>query len=571
MLFYDFEVFSHDWLVVIMDTDTKETHVIVNNRQKLIQIYEQNKNNIWCGYNSRHYDQYIFKGIILGLDPYKINNHIIVDNEPGWKYSNDFRTVQLYNYDVMTTFHGLKELEGFMGNDIRESEVNFNINRKLTPNELDQVIKYCKHDVEQTMEVFINRIEEFESHLSLLKAFNLPLNYINKTKAQLSAIILGAVRQDHDDEFDITIPDTLRIKKYKHIVDWYKDPANMDYSKRLETEVAGVPHTFAWGGLHGAIDKYHGEGTFVNVDVSSFYPAIMIEYGFLSRNVVEPEKYKEIRDTRLKLKAEGNPMQQPYKIVLNSTYGAMKDKYNALYDPRQANNVCVAGQLLLLDLIEHLEPHCQLIQSNTDGLFVKINHENDLDTIKEICKEWEQRTRMELEFDIFTKIFQKDVNNYIVIHEDGSYESKGAYVKKLYQLDNDLPIVNKALVEYFINGTPVEETINNCNDLKEFQMIVKVSNKFQYAQHGTKRLNERVLRVFASRDPKDPGVFKMNSRNRLEKIAGTPERCFIRNDVVNEKRIPRRLDRNWYIEVAKKRLKDFTGIEDQINIWEMMG
>src|SRR5690606_35106610 len=98
--------------------------------------------------------------------------------------------------------------------------------------------------------------------------------------------------------------------------------------------------------------------------------------------------------------------------------GAMKDKYNQLYDPLMANNVCVAGQLLLLDLIEHLEPHCQLIQSNTDGLFVKINHENDLDTIKEICKEWEQRTRMELEFDIFTKIFQKDVNNYIVINED---------------------------------------------------------------------------------------------------------------------------------------------------------
>ena len=237
---------------------------------------------------------------------------------------------------------------------------------------------------------------------------------------------------------------------------------------------AGVPHTFAWGGLHGAIDKYHGEGIFVNVDVSSFYPAIMIEYGFLSRNVANPEKFREIRDTRLKLKAEGNPMQQPYKIVLNSTYGAMKDKYNALYDPRQANNVCVAGQLLLLDLIEHLEPHCKLIQSNTDGLFIKLHHENDLDIIKEICKEWENRTRMSLDYETFTKIYQKDVNNYIVIHEDGSYESKGAYVKKLNNLDYDLPIVNKALVEYFINSTPVEETIYNCNDLKEFHMVVKV-------------------------------------------------------------------------------------------------
>lgn len=553
-----------------MDTDTKQTHVIVNDRPRLIQLYEENKDNIWCGYNSRHYDQYILKGIILGLNPYKINNHIIVHNEPGWKYSNDFRTVQLYNYDVMTTFHGLKQLEGFMGNDIRETTVPFNINRKLTNDEIQEVIKYCKHDVSQTIEVFINRIEEFESHLSLLKTFQLPLSYISKTKAQLSAIILGAWKQERNDEFNITIPDTLRIRKYKHIVDWYLDPSNRNYSKSLKTDVAGIPHTFAWGGLHGAIDKYQGEGIFVNVDVSSFYPAIMIEYGFLSRNVVEPEKYKEIRDTRLKLKAEGNPMQQPYKIVLNSTYGAMKDKYNALYDPRQANNVCVAGQLLLLDLIEHLEPHCKLIQSNTDGLFVKLYHENDLDIIKEVCKEWENRTRMSLDYEIFTKIYQKDVNNYIVIHEDGSYESKGAYVKKLNNLDYDLPIVNKALVEYFINGAPVEETINNCNDLKEFQMIVKVSNKFQYAQHGNKKLNERVLRVFASKEPWDGKVYRMNSRNRLEKIPYTPDSCFIRNNDVNGKRIPRRLDKQWYIDVAKKRLKDFIGIEDQMNIWEMM-
>ena len=564
------EVFPHDWLVVIMDTDTKETHVIVNDRKKLIQLYEQNKNNIWCGYNSRHYDQYIFKGILLGLDPYKINKHIIVDNEPGWKYSNDFRTIQLYNYDVMTSYHSLKQLEGFMGNDIRESEVNFDTNRKLTPEELEKVIRYCKHDVEQTIEVFLNRLEEFESHMSLLKAFKLPLNHISKTKPQLSAIILGAVRQDHDDEFDITIPDNLKIIKYKHVVDWYKDPANRDYSKRLETEIAGVSHTFAWGGLHGAIDQYHGEGIFIKVDVASYYPAIMIEYGFLSRNVADPGKFREIRDMRLKLKAEGNPMQKPYKIVLNSTYGAMKDKYNPLYDPLMANNVCVTGQLLLLDLIEHLEPYSQLIQSNTDGLFIKIQKEDDLEVIKNICKEWEERTKMTLEFDMFTKIFQKDVNNYIIIHEDGTYESKGAYVKKLNNLDYDLPIVNKALVEYFINGTPVEEIIMNCNDLKEFQFIARASSKYKGLKHGNKILSEKTVRVFASKDKSDPGIAKINSRDGLEKIAGSPERCFIVNGDINGKRIPRKLDREWYVKVARERIHDFLGTSDQVSIWELI-
>ena len=111
------------------------------------------------------------------MDPYDISKHIIQNHLPGWKYSNDFRNIQLYNYDVMTSYHGLKELEGFMGNDIRETTVPFNLNRKLTPTEIDEVIKYCKHDVEQTIEVFINRIEEFESHMSLLTEFKLPLNY----------------------------------------------------------------------------------------------------------------------------------------------------------------------------------------------------------------------------------------------------------------------------------------------------------------------------------------------------------------------------------------------------------
>ncbi len=570
ILFYDFEVFKHDWLVCIMDTDTKSTHVIVNDRDELITFYNDHKDDIWCGYNSRRYDQYILKGLLLGMDPYNISSHIIQERKPGWQYSNDFRNIQLYNYDVMTSFRGLKELEGFMGNDIRETTVPFNLNRKLTPGEIDEVIQYCKHDVEQTMEVFINRIQEFETHLSLLKAFKLPLSYINRTQAQLSAIILGAWKQERNDEFEITIPETLDIKKYKHIVDWYRDPSNMNYSKELQTEVAGVPHIFAWGGLHGAIDQYHGEGIFVHVDVASYYPSLMIEYDYLSRNVSDKTKYKEIRDTRYKLKEEGNPMEQPYKLVLNTTYGAMKDKYNQLYDPLMANNVCISGQLFLLDLIEHLEGHCQLIQSNTDGLFVKINSMNELDTIKEICNEWETRTRMNLDYDIFSKIYQKDVNNYIVIHEDGTYKSKGAYVKKLNNLDNDLPVVNKALVEYFINDAPIEETINNCNDLKEFQKVVKVSNKFKYAQHGNKKLNERVLRVFASRDFRDGKVYRMNSRNRLEKITYTPDRCFIRNDDVNGRRIPRRLDKQWYIDVAKKRLKDFTGIEDQISIWGMM-
>ncbi|WP_437629318.1 hypothetical protein [Clostridium paraputrificum] len=565
MLFYDFEVFSHDWLVVIKDTDTRTTHKILNDSEALRKIYEANKNNIWVGYNSRSYDQYIFKGILLGMDPKKINDHIIVKNLGGWQYSRAFNQIQFYNFDIMTDkFKGLKQLEGFMGNDIRETTVDFNIDGKLTPKEIEETFFYCNHDVEQTMKVFINRKEEFDSQMNLIKTFKLPLKYINKTKAQLSAIILEADKREHDDEFEITIVDTLKVEKYKSIVNWYRNPVNLDYKKKLEIEVADVIHLFGWGGLHGARVKYQDEGIFINSDVTSFYPSLMIEYGFLSRNVRHVEKFKEIYDIRVELKKEGKKKEQaPYKIVLNSTYGASKDKYNNLFDPLQANNVCINGQLLLLDLIEHVTdkiPGAKLIQSNTDGVMFKLPNEETIDIYKDVCKEWETRTRMGLDHDLIKKVIQKDVNNYIIVMDNGKIKSKGAYVKSLNSLDYDLPIVNKALMEYFISGMPVEETINNCNDLIEFQKVVKVSSKYKCSLYGDQVLNENILRVFASRSRRDPGVYKLKKdKDTKDKIGGTPERCFIENGDIKGIKVPRKLDKQWYIDTAKKRIKDFVG------------
>lgn len=451
-----------------------------------------------------------------------------------------------------------------MGNDIRETTVPFDIDRKLTPSELKEVIFYCNHDVEQTMEVFINRIEEFEAYMGLIKNFKLPLKYISKTKAQLSAIILGASKRERDDEFEITIVPTIKINKYREILNWYKNPLNRDYKKSLEIEIAEVPHVFGWGGLHGARDKYFGEGIFINSDVGSFYPSLMIEYDFLSRNVRDKSKFKEIYDYRMKLKKEGKKKeQQPYKIILNGTYGASKDKYNNLYDPLMANNVCVNGQLMLLDLIEKITrrlPGVQLIQSNTDGVMWKLNSKDDIETYKSICEEWCKRTRMTLDHDLIKKVVQKDVNNYLIVMENGKIKSKGAYVKSLNKLDYDLPIVNKALMEYFTKKITPEETINSCNQLKEFQKICKVSSKYLYAYHGDLKLDEKVLRVFASKSRNDKGVFKQKTEGgTLEKIASTPVRCFIDNSDIEGKEVPRKLDRQWYIDMAWKRIKDFIG------------
>lgn len=559
MLFYDFEVFKYDWLVVITNTDNQDETIIHNDEQGMIDFYNEHRDSIWIGYNSRHYDQYVLKAIICGFAPQDINTWIIEKREPGWKFFRDFWKIQLFNFDVMINrLRSLKQLEGFMGHDIKESSVDFTIDRALTAEEVQEVIKYCRHDVHETMHIFMENITEFESQVELLKMFNLPLRHISKTKAQLSAVILEAKQPSvpREDEFDFSFPSTLKINKYTEVLDFYKE--NKDYDKVLELDVAGVPHLFAWGGLHGARHNFIGTGYFLNIDVASYYPALMIEYDYLSRNVKNPDKFREIRDTRLKYKAAKDNRQAPLKIVINGTYGASKDKYNGLYDPLMANNVCIGGMTLLLDLIEKLEPHCEVIQSNTDGVLVKLQNEDDYELIDDICFEWEQRTKMELEFETFVKVIQKDVNNYILVEPDGSYKSKGSYVKKLHGLDYDLPIINEAIVNYFIKGIDPEETIFNCTELIKFQKIIKISSKYSYARYGTRRMNEKVFRVFASVDQDDKELRKVKNGS-AEKIAYAPEHSFIINDDLTDIPIPSKLDYWWYLDLANKRINDFIG------------
>ena len=151
MIFYDFEVFKHDWIVCVIDTDARRQFSIVNNRDQLERLYNNHHNDLWVGYNNKHYDQYILKGILLDMNPKEINDWIIVKGKEGWAFSNEFRRMSIVNYDCMVGMNGLKTLEAFMGHDIRETDVDFNIDRKLTKEEIDMTIQYCMHDVEETI------------------------------------------------------------------------------------------------------------------------------------------------------------------------------------------------------------------------------------------------------------------------------------------------------------------------------------------------------------------------------------------------------------------------------------
>lgn len=623
IIFYDFEVFKEDWLAVFIDVTRRKEYVIVNDPDKLKALYEANIKDIWVGFNNRHYDQYIMKGILLGMNPKRINDWIILEEREGWQFSKAFNKVPMINYDVMPNPPiGLKTMEGFLGSNIKETGVPFDINRKLTKAEIEETIKYCRHDVEQTIKIFLEKIDEFNAMHGIVQAFPkmVSLSNIGDSEARITAKVLGCVKQDFNDEFDYFFLPCLRLNKYKYVQDWFeekkKEALAMDLqncdkydkklwykSQNLETIVAGIPHSFGFGGLHGAESKpIHKTGQILHVDVNNYYPSMLIAWGLVTRAATN-DNYTLVYKTRKSMKAKqiaaaksGNKAeaknwkkaQLPYKKMLNALSGGMKDETNPAYDPRNNNCMCINGQLMLLDLIEHLEavPGFELIQSNTDGLIIRIPDTDEaFEMVDDICWEWEQRCSTErcsilLELDNISEIYQKDVNNYLWVGSDGSVERIGAYVKELSATDNDLPILNKALVEYMVHKTPVEQTINQCNDLIMFQKIVKLSNKYDWVEHEHctpiitntgKRVIKQVYeypekvrysyksyRVFASNCQDDGRLLKRKKvKPKGEKFGNTPDHCFICNDDVCGVKAPQTLDKSWYIDLAKKRLKQF--------------
>ena len=612
IIFFDFEVFMYDWLVVLIDPMKKTKTRIHNNPEELTRYYEENKNDIWIGHNIKHYDQYILKGILLGMNPKTINDKIIVNGMEGWQISREFNKIPLIMYDTMPSVPvGLKTYEGFMGSNIKETDVDFTICRELTPEEIELTFQYCEHDVEQTMEVFMKKKADFEAMMFIVKNYGLSFDHIGDTEAKITATVLDCQKTKFDDEFEYYFLPCIQLKKYKFVMDWFDNAVadaemEMDelklnknndeafkkyfYSRSLTVNVAGVPHTFGFGGLHGASEKpIHRKGCILHVDVGSYYPSMLIAWNLVTRAAKHPERYKGMYDERMNLKRQGKKKEQaPYKKMLNAISGAMKDIANPAYDPRNNNIMCINGQLMLLDLLEHLEvvPGLEVIQSNTDGIIIQIPDTDEaFNMVDDICYEWEQRCSTDqcsilLELDTIKEIYQKDVNNYIWMNPDGSVgERKGAYVKELSPLDYDLPIVNEAMVEFFSKGTPVEDTINNCNDLIKFQKIVKLSNKYNHVEHEhckpkvvttgvrvkkthykydfTDRYTYKSYRVFASKDMYDGRILKCKTGKKPEKFANTPEHTRIVNDDVNGVSCPEWLDKQYYIDIAKKRLKDY--------------
>lgn len=569
-ILYDFEVFLHEWLVVFKEL-SKESTVIVNDYEKLKEFFYKHQNDIFVGFNNKHYDDYILKAVLSDISPKSVSDFIIVEGKNGYEFPG-LQKIYFNSLDLMVDIPGgiglsLKEIESNLGMSIEESSVSFDIDRELTEEEIKETIFYCKHDVESTEKLFRERFDYIKSKLLVINKFKLPIRCIGMTNAQLTAEVMHARKRTHNDADIYDIPDCVKTKNTK-ILKFFDNP--LDNTKSMVENVCGVEHIIAFGGLHGARKKYHCKDNIYNFDVSSYYPSMIINFDFMSRNVPEKYKplYKEIRDDRFILKKKGDSLANAYKLILNTLFGAMGHKWNKLFDLKQNQQVCITGQLLLIDLLENLEPYITLIQSNTDGIMF---HTYEIEKCREIIKEWEDRTGLIMEEDNVKEVYQKDVNNYIMLDINGNIKTKGSYVKNYSVkkrkekfgnfVSNSMTILDEAIVKYLLYKIPIEDTILNCNDPIRFQITTKKGPTYKRVEWEVDNdfiETNNVNRVFASTNEKYGKLVKVKQNGRRDTIASLPDHCLVYNKDIKDFDI-NLIDKYWYVREAKKRTNDFIG------------
>ena len=589
---YDTECFAHDFIVVFKDKETGEHTVFHNDNLGVKEFISDDA--IYCGFNTKHYDQYIIKAICAGFSPEEVKqvNDWIINGGQGWECPLlDRIFFRFNNVDIMDDMQmglSLKAIEGHLGLSIEETEVDFNLDRPLTPGEIALTIKYCKHDVDCTERLTDLREGYLKNKIYLggLKDID-EVKALAMTNAKLTAAYLNARRDiEFNDEREYKYPDNLR-REYipQEVFDFFNQlydgsiPNEDLFKSKLNITVGECPVTLGFGGIHGAIPFHQEEeinGRLIrNYDVASYYPHLMVYYGYTSRNIPNPQIYADMLETRMKAKKSGDKATaNALKLVANTTYGAMLNKYNDLYDPLMGRSVCITGQLFLLELSQHLIAECstlRIVQLNTDGIMVSFDVD-EYDKVIRITNEWQHRTEFELEEDKIKAIIQKDVNNYVEIPYEGDPKIKGGYLVRgiapagAFNINNNATIVAKAIVDYFTKGTEVETTIGECTDIFQFQLIAKAGAKYREAYHlvdGKPQAVQKVNRVYATADERYGKLFKVKAENdATAKIEMLPEHCIIDND--NHLTIDA-VDKTFYIEMARKRINDFLGIKPTKN------
>ena len=553
LLFYDIEVTAFDSLVVFLNRNKEEVAHFWNNRNRKTtddpsgfeDIPDLIRDKTLVGYNNYFYDDNILT--VMMNYATSMPNFIKATNDKiisGERFSGR-KSPLIRSLDTMqqidVSHPSLKQIEGNMGISIVESSVDFNIGRPLTDAEREEMLYYCRHDVAATVDIFnLRQKSYFETKESLLTMMpeDKRTSAARWNTTTLSAnILLGDTGLVAWEKHGVPAKYWRNVEEIPSAVwDMWEDitgsmEAVTGKGRSVKIKAYGCTFVFGLGGLHGAPDKPLVASNIKLADVGSMYPSLIKMLRALGDAT---DMYDSIRLERLAIKHSDPVRAGALKLVLNSVYGLFKSKYSALFNPMASATVCIYGQIALFKLCGMLhDAGYKIINANTDGVAFVDDPELG-GAYLYICKEWEKEFEgLLLEVDEFDKWIQKDVNNYIATH-DGQIKVKGGEVNKYHKdkffSNNNIRIVQKALVDNLVYGTPVYKTfMDNLDKPILWQYILKAGGTFQGVQDAAGVWQNNVNRVFAAK-PEYPGttkLYKIRKDGGQVNFPDSPERMFI--------------------------------------------
>ncbi|WKV24161.1 hypothetical protein [Enterococcus phage SSMH02] len=600
ILLFDIEIFKHDNLFVFRDYFTKEWFIINNDLDELRKFYLEYRDSMFIGYNNASYDNNVMRGYLQGKNAYQMSKTIIESDNRGLVYKMfDSHKTPLFGMDLYQDNKGfsLKEHSAFLGINIKETEVDFDMDRPLTDEEKEKNVAYCMNDVLATEKRFEQNIGMLLAKATIALMFDMDKTDLLQTNANLTAKLLGATKQ----EVRPDLTDPLELDKRlnintKEIAEAYLNhefELNEDGKLNVSLEYTdedGYTMIFGSGGVHGAKASYIHIGMFPMRDWGSLYPNTMEQFNLLSRNIPKDKihRYGDLLKQRMDAKYSGEEvanikgvevptyvMINGIKLPLNTKFGASGAQFNGLYDPRNQFLVCATGQLIMTNMYELIKGKAQFIQSNTDAHAYIPNSEADDKAIDEALDEFANKIGLTLDKDMFREIWQKDVNNYIAVQPNGKVKVKGA-IGLTGGMKVSKAIVSNAFINYLVAGKDYKEFINECNELRQFQIITKTGWTFdrtvQRDSNGNETEAQKVNRVFAVKDPsKAVELFKVKEGQLVDieadefkdnvsytkGLANAPMYYTISNEAIGDGITIDEVDKQYYIDQ----------VEDTLELW----
>ncbi|WZP35570.1 DNA polymerase [Enterococcus phage vB_Efs30_KEN14] len=600
ILLFDIEIFKHDSLFVFRDYFTKEWFIINNDLEELRKFYLEYRDSMFIGYNNASYDNNVMRGYLQGKNAYQMSKTIIESDNRGLVYKMfDSHKTPLFGMDLYQDNKGfsLKEHSAFLGINIKETEVDFDMDRPLTDEEKEKNVAYCINDVLATEKRFEQNISMLLAKATIALMFDMDKTDLLQTNANLTAKLLGAtkqeVRQDLTDPLELD--KRLNINT-KEIAEAYlnhefelNENGKLNVSLNYTTE-DGYEMVFGSGGVHGAVPSYIHIGLFPMRDWGSLYPNTMVQFNLLSRNIPKDKlhRYSDLLKQRMDAKYSGEEtadikgvkvptwvMINGIKLPLNTKFGASGAQFNGLYDPRNQFLVCATGQLIMTNMFELIKGKAQFIQSNTDAHAYIPNSEADDKAIDEALDEFANKIGLTLDKDMFREIWQKDVNNYIAVQPNGKVKVKGA-IGLTGGMKVSKAIVSNAFINYLVAGKDYKEFIEECEDVRQFQIITKTGWSYDKTIkrdiEGNETSAQKVNRVFAVKDKTNAvELFKVKEGQLLDieadefkdnisytkGLVNAPEYYRISNEAIGEGITIDEIDKQYYIDQ----------VEDTLVLW----